>query len=777
MDTNHPGGGGVISYAGSMGSSPSPMSCHSDSSESGFGSGSQSPLSSSLSASPPPVSGPPGFRPGSPGRGDAEGSCGAVRGSIYATSLPARQDTVLQDHLYCPPAGASPGSIGISLGGGGAVVTHSPTSSLVLGPAHRSARGSAGAGKLKSGSIGSIATINGVVLLCKVCGDAASGFHYGVHACEGCKGFFRRSIQQNIKYKPCLKNETCPIVRANRNRCQHCRFKKCLSVGMSKDAVRFGRIPKREKLRLMEEVQNALNSASSSVMVSQVIARPADGSQQQQQLQQQQQQQLLTVDNMEWSSVGQAEAEASRARKLPESMQASPDGGRPRSQPGSPLKIKEEEAAQRVGAAHSDIFQQRRPEVPLEQSNGGGGVGGDPKRVQNFASAPGGSLPADAMQGPALAGLSDGAATHAALGARQEAEMARAAWSARDNNNGGQCYGLPDGGRGERAAAQAGLFRQRCDSPAGVNVNRAGFVDGGHERARYASVCSAGAHGGAYPGEDNGGRFHAAQPRAISGQHGQYGRHDYGYGQVSACPMGQGHVQAPQMSGGVRHWPEEREETASSSGARSCPWSGPQSRKLACPLNSGPFGRPNATGGEVWEDFSRCFTPAVKEVVEFARSIPGFLSLSQQDQVALLKAGTFEVLVVRFSSLFDARDRTVQFAGGRVYRLEELRALGMGELLHAMFDFAEKLVSLRLTTEEMGLFSAVVLVSADRSGIEDVGMVERLQEALISDLRDLVSRNHQDGATLYTRLLLRLPDLRTLNNLHSEKLLAFRIDA
>lgn len=27
----------------------------------------------------------------------------------------------------------------------------------------------------------------GMVLLCKVCGDIASGFHYGVHACEGCK--------------------------------------------------------------------------------------------------------------------------------------------------------------------------------------------------------------------------------------------------------------------------------------------------------------------------------------------------------------------------------------------------------------------------------------------------------------------------------------------------------------------------------------------------------------------------------------------------------------
>lgn len=31
------------------------------------------------------------------------------------------------------------------------------------------------------------AETGGMVLLCKVCGDIASGFHYGVHACEGCK--------------------------------------------------------------------------------------------------------------------------------------------------------------------------------------------------------------------------------------------------------------------------------------------------------------------------------------------------------------------------------------------------------------------------------------------------------------------------------------------------------------------------------------------------------------------------------------------------------------
>nr|NVI74550.1 hormone receptor-like in 38 [Cucujiformia] len=77
--------------------------------------------------------------------------------------------------------------------------------------------------------------------------------HYGVRTCEGCKGFFKRTVQKGSKYV-CLADKACPVDKRRRNRCQFCRFQKCLAVGMVKEVVRTdslkgrrGRLPSKPK--------------------------------------------------------------------------------------------------------------------------------------------------------------------------------------------------------------------------------------------------------------------------------------------------------------------------------------------------------------------------------------------------------------------------------------------------------------------------------------------------------------------------------------------------
>uniref|UniRef100_A0A3B3UWC5 Estrogen receptor n=1 Tax=Poecilia latipinna TaxID=48699 RepID=A0A3B3UWC5_9TELE len=83
---------------------------------------------------------------------------------------------------------------------------------------------------------------------CAVCSDYASGYHYGVWSCEGCKAFFKRSIQGHNDYM-CPATNQCTIDRNRRKSCQACRLRKCYEVGMMKGGVRKdrGRVLQRDK--------------------------------------------------------------------------------------------------------------------------------------------------------------------------------------------------------------------------------------------------------------------------------------------------------------------------------------------------------------------------------------------------------------------------------------------------------------------------------------------------------------------------------------------------
>ncbi|CAK5090170.1 unnamed protein product [Meloidogyne enterolobii] len=75
---------------------------------------------------------------------------------------------------------------------------------------------------------------------CLICSDRATGKHYGSVSCDGCKGFFRRTIRKKHIYV-CRFNSNCVVDKNQRNSCRRCRFEKCLINGMRPEAVQLER--------------------------------------------------------------------------------------------------------------------------------------------------------------------------------------------------------------------------------------------------------------------------------------------------------------------------------------------------------------------------------------------------------------------------------------------------------------------------------------------------------------------------------------------------------
>ncbi|XP_073486340.1 nuclear receptor subfamily 1 group D member 2 isoform X2 [Aquarana catesbeiana] len=544
--------GGVIAYIRSSSSASSPSSCHSESSNSSFQSSSSLPSSPSSSASE-------GSNSGSSGNGNtrrSDLSSGNLLFNMEESQRNQQVDTLCIRTTY--------------------------TSAAILTKSHA----------------GLTSKFNGMVLLCKVCGDVASGFHYGVHACEGCKGFFRRSIQQNIQYKKCLKNESCSVMRMNRNRCQQCRFKKCLSVGMSRDAVRFGRIPKREKQRMLMEMQSAMKTMMNSQFGSSGPQEALPDYQASPSV-------LPPVPHPVQENLD------SKAQQYPEKSPTPPSSSSLNPAPPS-SDISKEDVIGTVTRAHRETFMYNQETSEFK-----------------------------------------GEASH-----HREERMNNVKYS---NSNNIQFNSV--------------VNVARC--PVGESQN---YMNGEH-RGKNNMGCPY-AHAVYYSNEQN-------INISNSYSHKEFGK-------TPTIDVSQ----AEHMNG----YPCNR-------GRR---------MYLVCPMSVSPYMDPNKSGPQIWEEFSMSFTPAVKEVVEFAKRIPGFRDLSQYDQVNLLKAGTFEVLMVRFASLFDAKERTVTFLSGSKYNVDELRFMGAGELLNSVFEFSEKLKALHLSEEEMSLFTAVVLVSADKEHFQQV---------------------------------------------------------
>ncbi|XP_072161488.1 probable nuclear hormone receptor HR3 isoform X2 [Bemisia tabaci] len=184
---------------------------------------------------------------------------------------------------------------------------------------------------------------------------------------------------------------------------------------------------------------------------------------------------------------------------------------------------------------------------------------------------------------------------------------------------------------------------------------------------------------------------------------------------------------------------------------------------------------------ELWLECAQKLTTVIQQIIEFAKMVPGFMKLSQDDQIVLLKAGSFELAVIRMSRYYDLSQNCVLYADTLLpqdafYTQDTLEM----KLVNLAFEVARSIAELKLTETELALYSAVVLLSHDRPGLKGLAEISRLGQAVSKALRLELDRNHgpiKGDVTVYDALLAKVPSLRELSMLHMEALAKFKRSA
>ncbi|NXT86181.1 RORB protein, partial [Zapornia atra] len=103
------------------------------------------------------------------------------------------------------------------------------------------------------------------------------------------------------------------------------------------------------------------------------------------------------------------------------------------------------------------------------------------------------------------------------------------------------------------------------------------------------------------------------------------------------------------------------------------------------------------------------------------------------------------------------------------------RALaGCDDLIGAVFELGRTLCRLQLSDEELALFTAAVLLSPDRPWLMESKKVQKLQDKIYVALQHEIQKKHSTEDKL-SKMVSKLPLMKTICNLHLDKLEFFRL--
>ncbi|XP_061175238.1 uncharacterized protein LOC133184275 isoform X2 [Saccostrea echinata] len=661
------------------------------------------------------------------------------------------------------------------------------------------------------------ATNNNWNLKCLVCGDRSSGIHYGVLACEGCKGFFRRALQDigDPARKRCYYNKSCDITILTRNRCQYCRLQKCLALGMSRSAAKLGRRSRkmREMIKTMEDSQTeqalhgllSLNSEAERriAATAEAAVKAAE----------------IVPENLHKDAAPQASMAAlSMLLKQRAQSQHSPDQNRNSVETNCSTEdsndslprvhVKQENHDEEYVSRPTSIHEINN--IPAHSQNG------DPA-VRNSIVSSLLTLPQHvAFRYPHPQLLLPGTDDKTSL----EEAYPQFVQNLINHHN-------------EIASHENFLTQQQSVIVENMTLDlrKHNRGDGPEEKFHRSPIkkrpYNPNASSDIYPEPAKYARTETISERSDSPESPQklvinMGQ-DYSMKQSSPPPRshpphrerGLDHtaVVAPFVKPNIYIHREEdtkltiplltfkiheafnqtftflklqlnhMEEILALHKDRvaridQLAISNPHTLKsILFPELHAQLRNPDGTvfeAGEVcWEGFQSLLNKTIQDTVTFAKKIPGFPHLDQDDHISLIKGGCFEVACVIHSKFIDSETNTMFVAGKNILvcREDMKRGFPLGEhFVELFFNLCARFNAYKLGDAEKALFSALVLISPDRQGLKNREKVSKLQELLIQALQTQITASHPTEVGLFPRLLMSISSLRELGVEHRRML-------
>ncbi|XP_066230191.1 oxysterols receptor LXR-beta [Saccopteryx leptura] len=167
---------------------------------------------------------------------------------------------------------------------------------------------------------------------------------------------------------------------------------------------------------------------------------------------------------------------------------------------------------------------------------------------------------------------------------------------------------------------------------------------------------------------------------------------------------------------------------------------------------------------------------SVQEIVDFAKQVPGFLQLGREDQIALLKASTIEIMLLETARRYNHETECITFLKDFTYSKDDFHRAGLQvEFINPIFEFSRAMRQLGLDDAEYALLIAINIFSADRPNVQEPSRVEALQQPYVEALLSYTRIKRPQDQLRFPRMLMKLVSLRTLSSVHSEQVFALRL--